>query len=53
METNKDHIYPLFKSEPKVSNLAIIRKLERETTIKLWKTQKEYLNKYYWKEHTL
>jgi len=53
METNKDHIHPLFKSETKVSTLAIILKQERETTIRLWKTQKEYLKKYYWKEYTL
>jgi putative transposase len=53
METDKDHIHPLVKSKPKVSTLAIIRKLKRETTIRLWKTQKVYLKKYNWKEHTL
>jgi putative transposase len=46
-------IHLLLKSKPKVSILAIIRKLKLETTIRLWKTQKEYLKKYYWKEHTL
>ena len=53
METDKDHIHLLVKSEPKVSTLAIIRKLKQETTIRLWKIQKEYLKKYYWKEYTL
>ena len=53
METNKDHIHPPFKSETKVSTLAIILKLERETTIRLWKIQKKYLKKYYLKEYTL
>jgi len=30
----------------------IIRKLKQEITVRLWRTQKEYLKKYYWKEHT-
>jgi putative transposase len=47
MENNKDHIHPPFKSESKVNALAVIRKLEQEATIRLWKTQKEYLKKYY------
>jgi len=45
MEADKDHIHPLVKSKPKVCTLAIIRKLKQDTTIKLWKTQKEYLKK--------
>jgi putative transposase len=53
METDKDHIHFLIKSEPKVSVLAIVRKLKQESTIRLWKTQKEYLRKYYWNENTL
>ena len=53
METDKDHIHFLVKSEPKVSVLAIVRRLKQESTIRLWKTQKEYLRKYYWNENTL
>ncbi len=53
METDKDHIHFLIKSEPKVSVLAIVRRLKQESTITLWKTQKEYLRKYYWNENTL
>ena len=34
METDKDHIDLLVKSEPKVSTLAIILKLKQETTIR-------------------
>ena len=52
METDKDHIHFLIKSEPKVSVLAIVRRLKQESTIRLWKTQKEYLRKYYWNEST-
>jgi putative transposase len=53
METDKDHIHFLIKSEPKVSVLAIVRRLKKESTIRIWKTQKEYLSKYYWNENTL
>lgn len=53
MENDKDHIHFLIKSEPKVSVLSIVRKLKQESTNRLWKTQKEYLEKYYWGENTL
>jgi len=53
METDKDHIHFLIKSEPKVSVLATVRKLKPESTNVMWKTQKEYLEKYYWGENTL
>ena len=53
METDKDHIHFLIKSEPKVSVLSIVRKLKQESTNRIWKTQKEYLEKYYWDEKTL
>jgi putative transposase len=48
METDKDHIHLLIKSEPKVSVLSIVRKLKQESTNRIWKTQKEYPEKYYW-----
>ncbi|AKB49261.1 Mobile element protein (plasmid) [Methanosarcina barkeri str. Wiesmoor] len=41
METDKDHIHFLIKSEPKVSVLSIVRKLKQESTNRIWKTQKE------------
>ncbi len=47
METDKDHIHFLIKSEPKVSVLSIVRKLKQESANRLWKTQKEYLKNYY------
>ena len=53
MGTDKDHIHFLIKSEPKVSVLAIVRKLKPESTNVMWKTQKECLEKYYWGENTL
>ncbi len=53
METDKDHIHLLVKSEPKVSVLSIVRKLKQAITHKLWKTKHDYLRKYYWGENTL
>ena len=45
METDKDHIHLLIKSEPKISVLAIVRKIKQETTFQLWKNKKEYMQK--------
>lgn len=45
METDKDHIHLLIKSEPKVSIVSIVRKLKQETTNRLWKSQGSYLKK--------
>ena len=53
MEIDKDHIHLLVKSEPKVSILAIVRKLKQETTNRLWKSQGNYLKRFYWGEKTL
>lgn len=53
METDKDHIHLLIKSEPKISVLAIVRKIKQETTFQLWKNKKEYMQKWYFQEHTL
>jgi len=53
METDKDHIHLLVKSKPKVSILAIVRKLKQETTNRLWKNQGKYLKRFYWGEKTL
>ena len=40
METDKDHIHLLVKSEPKVSTLAIILKLNKKTIIRYGKLKK-------------
>ncbi|HHV24738.1 MAG TPA: IS200/IS605 family transposase, partial [Methanosarcina sp.] len=53
IEIDKDHIHLLVKSEPKVSILAIVRKLKQETTNRLWKSQGNYLKRFYWGEKTL
>jgi putative transposase len=53
METDKDHIHLLVRSEPKISVLAIVRKLKQETTNRMWKSQGNYLKRFYWGEKTL
>ena len=53
METDKDHIHLLVKSEPKISTLSIVRRLKQETTVRMWKENGEYLSKYYRREKTL
>jgi putative transposase len=45
METDKDDVHLLIKSKPKVGVLAVVRRLEQETTNRSWKTQNEYLKK--------
>ena len=46
METDKDHIHLLVKSEPKISTLSIVRRLKQETTVKMWKEKGEDLSKF-------
>lgn len=40
METDKDHIHMLIKSQPKISVLSIIRRLKQEYTHRLWKKKR-------------
>lgn len=53
IETDKDHIHLLVKSEPKISALMIVRRLKQEITVRMWKTQSICLSRFYWKERTL
>lgn len=52
METDKDHIHLLVRSEPKLSPLQIVRKLKQESTIRIWKLFPEFLRRCFYKEHT-
>jgi len=53
METDKDHIHLLIKSEPKYSILSIVRRLKQESTYQLWEQKELHLKQYYWGERTL
>ena len=52
MEVDQDHIHCLVKSEPRISPLAIVRKLKQELTFRLWKTYEGELKRHFWKERT-
>ena len=42
-EVDQDHIHCLVKSEPRISPLAIVRKLKQESTIQLWQRHEKEL----------
>jgi putative transposase len=52
MEVDQDHIHCIVRSEPRISPLAIVRKLKQESTLRLWKTYSTNLQRHFWKERT-
>lgn len=44
METDKDHLHMMVKSEPKLSLLQIVRRLKQMSTMAIWKKYGEYLH---------
>jgi putative transposase len=52
LEVDQDHIHCLVKSEPRISPLAIVRKLKQESTVRLWRAHERELKKHFWKERT-
>jgi putative transposase len=52
LEVDQDHIHCLVKSEPRISPLAIVRKLKQESTVRLWRAHERGLKKHFWKERT-
>lgn len=52
MEVDQDHIHCLVKSEPRISPLAIVRKLKQESTVQLWRAHERELKRHFWKERT-
>lgn len=53
LEVDQDHIHCLVKSEPRMSPLAIVRRLKQESTVQLWQRHEKALKKLFWKENTL
>ena len=51
-EGDQEHIHCLVKSEPRISPLAIVRRLKQESTIRLWKAHEGILKKHFWKKRT-
>ena len=52
LEVDQDHIHSLVKSEPRISPLAIVRRLKQESTIQLWQKHENELKRAFWKERT-
>jgi putative transposase len=52
MEVGQDHIHYLVKSEPRLSPLAIVRRLKQESTVRLWRAHERELQRHFWKERT-
>src|SRR5438045_8545493 len=52
LEVDQDHIHCLVKSEPRISPLAIVRRLKQESRFHLWERHQADLKKEYWKERT-
>lgn len=53
MELDKDHIHMLIEFKPKYSIEQVVSRLKQLTTNYLWKIQRDYLKKYYWKQHNI
>jgi len=49
---DQDHIHCEVSSEPRISPLAMVRKLKQESTIQLWQRHEKELKKHFWKERT-
>ena len=52
METDKDPIHYMIKTEPTVSVSKIVNLMKSYTTYHIWKRHQNYLQKHFWKEHT-
>ncbi len=52
LSVDHDYIHGLVKSEPRISPLAIVRRLKQESTVQLWNRHQATLKKEEWKERT-
>ena len=52
METDKDHLHMMIRSEPKLSPLQIVRRLKQMSTSTVWKKYRDFLRHNFYKEHT-
>ena len=51
METDKDHLHMMVRSEPKLSPLQIVRRLKQMSTSAVWKKYGDLLRHNFYKEH--
>ena len=52
METDKDHLHMMVRSEPKLSPLQIVRRLKQMSTTAVWKKYGDFLRHNFHKKHT-
>ena len=52
METDKDHIRMMIRSEPKLSPPQIVRRLKQMSTTAIWKRHENYLRHMFYRENT-
>ena len=52
METDKDHLHMMVRSDPKLSPLQIVRRLKQMSTSAVWKKYRDFLRHNFYKEHT-
>ena len=52
METDKDHLHMMVRSEPKLSPLQIVRRLKQMSTTAIWKKHGDFLRHNFYKEYT-
>ena len=52
METDKDHLPMMVRSEPKLSPLQIVRRLKQMSTSAVWKKYRDFLRHNFYKEQT-
>ena len=50
METDKDHLHMMVRSEPKLSPLQIVRRLKQMSTSAVWKKYRDFLRHNFYKE---
>ena len=52
METDKNHLHMMVRSDPKLSPLQIVRRLKQMSTSAVWKKYRDFLRHNFYKEHT-
>ena len=52
METDKNHLHMMVRSEPKLSPLQIVRRLKQMSTSAVWKKYRDFLRHNFYEEQT-
>ena len=52
METDKNHLHMMVRSDPKLSPLQIVRRLKQMSISAVWKKYRDFLRHNFYKEHT-